>query len=96
MTEPKAAEVVHIAGLDVKVGSCVRQLCAWCGEVLEDFDLSTVMVAGGHEPPTWKVGELVAKDGGAMWLVEHNDGDQLPPTACVPPSDLSSLEASRD
>ena len=78
---------IHIAGLPIEVGSQLRQRCGWCGAVLEDVDQSRIAVAvqPGEEPgryPTWEVGSLVARDGGATWAVDHKDGDQLPPECC--------------
>lgn len=34
------AAVVHIAGVDIRVGSVMRQRCAWCGEILMERDFS--------------------------------------------------------
>jgi hypothetical protein len=39
----------HIAGMAVQVGSHLRQRCSWCGEVLEDLDLSRVGVVVQHD-----------------------------------------------
>jgi hypothetical protein len=63
--EYDARGVVHIAGLDVQIGTRLRQRCAWCGAVLEDVDLANVMVPEGQNPrpPTWTPGELVVIDG---------------------------------
>jgi hypothetical protein len=78
------SEVVHIAGPDVTVGCYLRQRCAWCGAVLVDYDLHRVAVPEGQDPrpATWPVGELVAVDGPASWVVGHDDGDPLPDGAC--------------
>jgi hypothetical protein len=61
--------------------------------MLEDNDLSRMMVAAnpdgtpGDGPGLWAVGGLVAVDrdesGGAAWVVEHQDGDQLPLECCA-------------
>lgn len=80
--------ITHIAGLVVHVGSMVRQRCGWCGAVLIDLDLANtmVMVPDGHDPeppPTWEVGALVALNGAASWVVDHEDGAQLPADACA-------------
>lgn len=76
--------VVHIAGPDIQVGAQLRQRCAWCGAVLIDYDLNRIAVPEGQDPrpSTWPVGELIEVDGPASWVVEHTDGDQLPPNAC--------------
>lgn len=80
--------VVHIAGLPVKVGRIVRQRCAWCGAVIDDVDLSAVAVVltGAGDPqlwPTWPVGALLGVDGGVRWVIEHADGDDVPPECCA-------------
>lgn len=76
--------VVHIAGLDVRVGSQLRQRCGWCGAVIIDVNLANIMTLEGDEMgyPTWKVGGLVAVDGNATYIVEHTDGEQLPAECC--------------
>lgn len=79
--------ITHIAGLVMHIGPLLRQRCGWCGATLIDEDLSRVMVmiSDGREPsvPTWEVGSLVAIDGAASYIVDHNDGDQLPADACA-------------
>lgn len=90
-------EVVHIASQAVQVGSRIRQRCVWCGHELIDVDLSTISVMVGAESdvyPTWPGGGLVATDGGATYVVEHKDGDQLPPTSCVAPVDARELDTT--
>lgn len=77
--------VTHVAGLDVQVGRFLRQRCAWCGAVLSDYDLARVAVPEGQDlrPAMWTVGALVAIDGAAAWVVEHEDGAELPAGACA-------------
>ena len=77
-------EVVHIAGIDLRVGDQYRQRCGWCGALLSDYDLTRIAVPVGQDPtpPRWAPGSLVAVDGGASWTVAHEDGDKLPPNAC--------------
>lgn len=89
--------VIHIAGLDVRVGTLRRQRCAWCGAVLLDEDLAAIQVGlppgkseaqaradGDLDPPgAWPVGELVARDGAATYVVEHEDGAVLPEGCCA-------------
>lgn len=82
--------VVHIAGMAVLIGDKGRQLCAWCGHVLFDFDLSMVMVAPnadgspGRGPTPWTQGALVAVEGNGMWVVP-DEGDTLPRNCCASP-----------
>jgi len=77
--------VTHIAGPDVQVGSCLRQRCAWCGVIMTDYDLANVMVPEGQDPrpATWPAGELVRRDGCAWFVVEHEDGADLPADSCA-------------
>jgi hypothetical protein len=78
-------EIVHIAGPEVRVNTLLRQRCAWCGQMLIDYDLARVAVPEGMDPTpaVWPVAVLVAVDGGASWLVEHEVGAPLPESSCV-------------
>lgn len=83
-----SAGVVHIAGHEVQVGEFLRQRCAWCGAVLEDYDLSRLMYTVDtppeqRRPATWPVGGLIEVDGGVTWVVDHDDGKTLPANACA-------------
>jgi hypothetical protein len=77
--------LIHIAGNDVQVGAKLRQRCAWCGTVLLDYDLDRIAVPEGTDPrpATWPVGDLIAVDGSLSYVVDHEDGQQLPATACA-------------
>jgi hypothetical protein len=77
---------IHIAGMAVAIGPFRRQLCAWCGEVLFDYDLRNVMVSpGSGEPTPWKMADLVARDGMAWYSVPMPPDDEpLPSECCVP------------
>lgn len=83
--------MVHIAGLDITIGRFQRQRCAWCGNILIDYDLSMVAVAlmpgetTGKPPSGWEVGALVevSNGGGYSSVVSHEDGDRLPKNACI-------------
>lgn len=37
--------LTHLAGVDVQIGTQLRQRCSWCGAVLIDEDLSMTAVA---------------------------------------------------
>lgn len=76
--------MIHIAGLDVQVGNQLRQRCSWCGACLIDLDLTRIAVPEGQDPRpgTWPIGGLVSDDRGVAFVVEHEDGDQLPDGCC--------------
>jgi len=82
MSEP--AGVIHIAGAQVRIGTQLRQRCSWCGAVLCDYELTLIAVPEGQdsEPAMWRTGDLVAVNGNASWVVEHQDGAELPVGAC--------------
>lgn len=89
-------ERIHIAGPDLRVGSKLRQLCAWCGHVLIDMDLDCIAVSPnadgspGSGPGTWAVFALVAVDGNAA-LVVADDGGPLPLRCCASQRKLTLL-----
>lgn len=86
-------EVVHIASQPVQVGTVIRQRCVWCGYELIDVDLRFIAVPidQADKPyATWPTGGLVAQDGGATYVVEHKDGDDLPESSCVAPDSPTS------
>jgi hypothetical protein len=79
---------IHIAGPDIQVGSQLRQRCGWCGAVLVDYALDRLMYEAStppeeRRPATWPVGGLVEVDGGMSVIVDHADGERLPPNACA-------------
>jgi hypothetical protein len=75
--------VIHIAGRQVQIGRQLRQRCSWCGALLEDHQLGAGAGDDGNPgPPMWEPGALVALDGNASYVVEHEDGKDLPPGAC--------------
>lgn len=98
----RAESVIHIAGLDVAVGTRLRQRCAWCGAVLEDVDLARVAMAVSDTPddghvdhtyPVWPVGGLVEVwgAGGVRNTVILGDNENLPPNACAQLDDAVTL-----
>jgi hypothetical protein len=78
------AGVIHIAGIEVQVGSHLRQRCGWCGAVLADYALDRIAVPTGQDPrpAMWPVGGLVEVDGHVSTVIPHQDGEQLPENAC--------------
>jgi hypothetical protein len=79
------AALVHIAGVDVTVGTMLRQRCAWCGAILIDIRLDRIQVPIGQDPrpATWPIGALVLVDQNLSTVVEHEDGAALPLNACT-------------
>ena len=77
--------IIHIAGLDIQVGSKLVQRCAWCGALLVNYDLERIAVPVGQDPrpATWEIGRLVAIDGAVSCTVAHTDGDSLPEGTCA-------------
>jgi hypothetical protein len=82
-------EVIHIAGLDVVVGTQLRQRCAWCGAIIDDKDLRGLAVAlqpGETEAapyPSWPIGALIGRMDGATYVIDHPDGEVLPDGCCA-------------
>ena len=76
--------MIHIVGLDIRIGSRVRQRCAWCDVVIEDVDLSLMMAPEGAPPwRPWNPGELLDVTGNMRSVVKHEDGSALPDGMCV-------------
>lgn len=85
-----AGPVTHIAGAQIQVGNRLRQRCSWCGAVLCDYDLERIAVPEGQDPrPAMRgPGCLVRVDGIVSFVVEHEDGAELPEDACTRAGDL--------
>ncbi len=77
--------ITHIAGAQVQAGARLRQRCSWCGAVLCDYGLTRIAVPEGQDPTPgmWETGRLVEVDGNASWIVEHEEGAELPANACA-------------
>ena len=97
------ARVVHITGMAVALGPFRRQRCAWCGEVLFDYDLRNTMVSPnadgspGEEPMPWKMADLVAHDGPAWFVVPMPPDDEpLPADSCTPKPERPRLSLVKD
>lgn len=80
---------IHIAGLQAQVGPLLRQRCAWCGEMLLDYDLRNMAVepgvtveevAGGFEPGA--LIEVAGVNPRSFGVIEHKDGDNIPAGFC--------------
>lgn len=87
--------MIHFAGHPVRVGPFARQRCAWCGAILEDWDLSLTMVPEGQDGPSpWTPGALVEVEGNGRSVIAHENGSKLPIGTCFdvehsPPRHLS-------
>lgn len=77
--------VAHLPGLAISVGPLQRQRCAWCGVILQDYDLRYVGVPVDQPgpPPHWPVDEWIETDGTYTGVVEGLDDDQYPENACL-------------
>lgn len=79
--------MTHIAGLAITMqGQYIRQRCAWCGEILQDVDLSKIATVDGELPGSWTCGTLIYFEGNMASMVP---GDKLPEDCCY------SLERDR-
>lgn len=76
--------MIHFVGIEIHVENLVRQRCSWCGEILEDVDLSLIMVPEGSDGWTsWEVGALLAVEGNGRWIVKPEVEGQLPLGTCA-------------
>jgi hypothetical protein len=77
--------VIHFIGLEMHVKTRVRQRCSWCGEILEDVDLSLMMVPAGSDGlwKGWEVGALLAVEGNGRWIVKPEVEGRLPLGTCA-------------
>jgi hypothetical protein len=80
-----SAAITHVAGFRIHVNGHLRQRCAWCGALLLDYELERTAVPVGQDPQPalWEPGALVEVDGGASWVVSHQEDDELPVNACA-------------
>ena len=78
--------VTHIAGLEIEVyGRYLRQRCAWCGEILVDYDYQLTMCPGEWEKPkAFPCNSLVHVDGVNPRVYSVLEGERLPEDACTP------------
>lgn len=92
---------VHIVGRALGFGLLRRQLCAWCGKRLVDYDLSLMASSDGGEPGMWKEGDLLEVDHAPgvtrFSVVAHEDGAPIPLNCCAhPPVQLKLVAAPSD
>jgi hypothetical protein len=91
MDAAPGASVVHIVGHHVVIGGRFqRQLCAWCGVKLTDYDLSMIATSGGTLLSQWPEGELIEVGDGWSSIIKHEDGEDLPANCCA------SIETAAD
>jgi hypothetical protein len=81
--------VIHIAGIELRIGPLQRQLCAWCGERLVDNDLRNIAVPEGQDPHmhAWELNGLVEVMPGNPALyaaLPHPDDGKYPDNGCCP------------
>ena len=82
---PTPASVTHIAGIEVEVeGRFLRQRCAWCGEVLLNYDYASISMPGEWKKPGhFEVGRLVRVHAGNPKHQEVLDEVTVPNDACA-------------
>jgi hypothetical protein len=99
--------MIHFAGIGIRIGNLVRQRCSWCGELIEDFDLSLIMVrlkedgSPGEGPRPWAEGALVSveKRGGGVTqkvVVGHVGDESIPAGTCAQKDIQGLLPALKD
>ena len=76
--------VSHLTAQPVLVaGRFNRQRCAWCGELIVDEDLTTMMSTEPNWMGTeWPVSRIVRIDGSHTMVVDNHDG-QMPEDSCM-------------
>lgn len=89
------SEIVHFAGPVMTFGSVSRQRCAWCGALIQEYDLRRVAVEESSRPPErrgkpldvdelgWWEKCLVAVDGPAKWRVDEPEDGKAPDRSCM-------------
>jgi hypothetical protein len=84
---PTADSVCHVAGFPIRVGTVIRQRCAWCGASLsvadaEELDGTTVEFPAEAHEDTWAVGGFVRRTSDGRGVVGIIWQDALPIDAC--------------
>jgi hypothetical protein len=86
-------EIIHLAGPVITFGPVQRQRCAWCGAVIEEWNIERVGMLEADRPPE-RQGEpvehdelprwegLVAIDGCARWRVDEPEDHEAPERSC--------------
>lgn len=88
--------IAHLAGPVIEYnhedGTVIHQRCSWCGVMLEDLNLSRVMVREGDPAPGggWPTGQFIDVDkpdgpdsGGVMSVVDWTHPNPVPANACL-------------
>lgn len=83
--------LIHVAAPPLTFGTVRRQRCAWCGALIDEYDLASIAApverdAEGNiipfEGPGAWVG-LVAVDGGHRWAVDDPADGRAPESSCM-------------
>lgn len=94
MGDAGPAEVIHVAGPTITVGSIRRQRCQWCGALIQEYDLARLSrpLEPGEDPESpepWEPGRwtgLVAISGTfpvmSRAVPEPEDG-KVPEGSCM-------------
>lgn len=87
-------EIIHIAGPVITFNRTARQRCAWCGALIQEYDLANIGVLESDRPAerrgkpvelddvAWWEG-LVAIDGIARWQVHDPADGKAPERSCM-------------
>jgi hypothetical protein len=89
------AEIIHIAGPPIMLGSVQRQRCLWCGALIEERDLARTSVAvdpsaseevqqeEANRSAELRWEGLVAIDGPVRWAVDEPEDGKAPERSCM-------------
>ena len=74
--------LAHKAAEPMIVNGRARQLCRWCGQVLDDIIAAETMTVGAATIGSWSTEDWVIQDGGMTWTEPETEG-QLHEDSCA-------------
>lgn len=89
------SHLVHMAAPTLRAANIIRQRCAWCGALIDEYDLDRIAIPVGDEPLVDADGSprggwqgLVAVDvcEGVLtskWAVPDPDDGKIPADSCM-------------
>lgn len=88
-----SGHLVHLVGPPLRAGDVIRQRCAWCGALIDEYDLTRVAIPEGDPPLVHEDGTpcggwtgLVAVAEGSptvKWAVENPPDGRMPEDSCM-------------